>query len=232
MTYKKQIPRSKKSDKVCPGRKQAFPQLKGQAQRPQWGWASVCQFWAWDNAELSSGRNLEVARSPPKLRRRDIKESFACADRFMKTYSPQVSSTHPQNILQVPTHTHQWPRNHERRSAYKVPGKTPETPTALPRPLLRVSLGIHRILLDPKTGRHQQVLEGFWSTLSSYDEPKMRWSHATERRWVHSTCQAQTSFCASPWPGKWWTLPGLHCSSGKGTFPVFFVCSFLRPTWS
>ena len=152
-----------------------------------------------------------------------LRKALQCADRFMKTYSPQVSFTHPQNILQVPTHTHQWPRNHERRSAYKVTRKTPETPRALPWPLLRVSLGTHGILLEPDTGQHQQVLEGFWGMLSSYDEPKKRRSHATERGWVHSTCQAQTSFCAAPWPGKWWTLPLPPLQLRRGNISSLFV---------
>lgn len=67
--------------------------------------------------------------SPPKLRR-DIKERFACAGGFTKTYSPQVSSTHPQDILQLLSTLTDDPETTKGSQLTSSSGKTPEASRA------------------------------------------------------------------------------------------------------
>lgn len=145
----------------------------------------------------------------------------------MKTYSPQVSSTHPQNILQVPTHTHQWPRNHERRSAYKVPRKTPETPRLCPD-LLRVSLGnTQNPPLDPETEGISRFWKA-WGTLSAIwraqDETEPR--HRAE---VGTQHLPGSDLLCVPLPdlGRG-DPPGPPLQLRQGNISSFFVCSVFK----
>lgn len=75
-----------------------------------------------------------MARSPPKLRRRDIKESFACADKFMKTYSPKyLLLTHRISYKFPPTLTND-PETMKDHQLIRSPGRLQRHPGLCPDP--------------------------------------------------------------------------------------------------